>query len=204
MKKIFKNIIIITLLLFLTGCNYTELNDLSIIKSIGINYTNNEYTLYASLIDEIDKENKPTIKLIKTNNKDINKCFQELITLSNKDIHYSHIDLLILSTNLTNNELKEIFNYFLTNKEFRNDFTTISSNNINKLLENAKYDEIEQLISNNKHKKIIKVDIVTIIKNYYETKSFNLSLLDYENNKVIYKYNIKYKNNIIERINYEK
>lgn len=199
-----KKIIIVILLLFLTGCNYTELNDLSIIKSIGIDYTNGEYTLYAEIIDEIDRENNPTTKIITTKNHQINECFQQLIILSNKRIHYSHIDLLVLSPNLKNKELTEIFHYFLNNKDFRNDFTTIYANNINNLLANAKYDEIEQLITNNKHKNIIKIDIESIIKNYYDKKSFTLSLFAYEDEKVIYKYNLKYQNNQIERIEYEK
>lgn len=198
-----KKIIILILLLLLTGCDYIELNDLSIIKSIAVEYQENEYTLYAEIIDEINNNNIPTTKIIEISKSKINDCFKELITRSNKTIHYSHIDLLILSTNLTNNNLNEIFDYFLKNNNFRNDFMTISSNNVNKLINDSKYDEIEQLIKNNQHNELIKIDIENVIKTYLNTNTITLSLFDYENDNVLYKYNIKYINNSIERINYE-
>jgi len=198
-----KKIIILFIFLFLTGCDYIELNDLSIIKSIGIDYQENKYYLYAEIIDEINNENTPTTRIIEVSENKIEKCFKELIIRSNKTIHYSHIDLLILSTNLKNNNLKEIFNYFLKNKNFRNDFMTISSNNVKDLIKDSKYDEIEQLVDNNQHKELIKIDIETVIKNYLDNNTITLSLFEYEDKFVIYKYNVKYLNNTTERINYE-
>lgn len=198
-----KKIIILFIFLFLTGCDYIELNDLSIIKSIAIDYQENKYYLHAEIIDEINNENTPTTKIIDISKNKIEECFDELIIRSNKTIHYSHIDLLILSTNLENNNLKEIFNYFLKNKNFRNDFMTISSNNPNNLIKNSKYDEIEQLVNNNQHKELIKIEIESVIKNYLDTNTITLSLFEYENENVVYKYNVKYLNNTIERINYE-
>ena len=195
-----KKIILILITLLLTGCEYIELNDLSIIKSIGIDYQNNKYTLYAEIIDEINEENTPTTKVISTSQENIEKCFKELIILSNKTIHYSHIDLLILSTNLENNNLEEIFNYFLKSKNFRNDFLTVASSNVSSLIEDSKYDEVEQLIENNQHQELINVDIEDVIKDYLDSKSFTLSLLEYENNNVLYKYNVKYQNNEVIKI----
>lgn len=199
-----KKIIILFLFIFLTGCDYIELNDLSIIKSIAIDYHENEYSLYAEIINEINSENIPTTKIIEVNENTIEKCFKELVIRSNKTIHYSHIDLLILSTNLNNNNLDEIFKYFLKSKNFRNDFMTISSNNIQTLISDSKYDEIEQLVKNNQHKELIRTDIENVIKKYLDTKTITLSLFEYENENVLYKYNIKYRNNTVERINYEK
>lgn len=196
-----KKIIIILILLFLTGCDYIELNDLSIIKSIAIDYQNNEYSLYAEIIDEINDKNKPTTKIIDVNGKDIKECFKNLIIRSNKTIHYSHIDLLILSTNLNNDNLNEIFSYFLESKNFRNDFMTISSTDIKTLINDSKYDEIEQLVKNNQHKELINIDIEEVIKNYLNNNTITLSLFEYENDDVLYKYNVRYKNNITERIN---
>jgi len=198
-----KKIIILFIFLFLTGCDYIELNDLSIIKSIGIDYQENKYYLYAEIIDEINNENTPTTRIIEVSENKIEKCFKELIIRSNKTIHYSHIDLLILSTNLKNNNLKEKFNYFLKNKNFRNDFMTISSNNVKDLIKDSKYDEIEQLVDNNQHKESIKIDIETLMKKYLDNNTITLSLFEYEDKFVIYKYNVKYLNNTTERINYE-
>lgn len=196
-----KKAIILLLFLFLTGCDYIELNDLSIIKSIAINYQNNEYSLYAEIIDEIDDNNNPTTKIIEVNANSIKECFKNLIVRSNKTIHYSHIDLLILSTNLNNNNLNEIFNYFLESKNFRNDFMTISSTDVKTLISDSKYDEIEQLVKNNQHKELINIDIEEVIKIFLNNNTITLSLFEYENDEVLYKYNIRYKNNTTERIN---
>lgn len=199
-----KKVIILFMILFLTGCDYVELNDLSIIKSIGIDYKDENYILYAEIIDEINTENTPTTKIIEVSDKDINACFKQLITRSNKTIHYSHIDLLILSTNLKDKHLEEIFHYFLKNKKFRNDFLTIASDDIKTLISDSKYNEIEELLKNNQHHSLIKIDIEEVIKDYLNKKEITLSLLTLKEKNVLYLYNVNYKNNVIERITYEK
>jgi len=82
MKKVIIIIIaIITLIYVNGGQNYTELNDLAIIKSIGIDYENNEYTLYAEIIDEITKDNLPKTKVIKSSDKNIKNVFNNITFL---------------------------------------------------------------------------------------------------------------------------
>ena len=131
MKKI---LFIIICLLFITGCQkYNELNDLAIIKSIGIKKEEN-YIIYAEIIDEIDK------------------------ILLKKKKYLSHINLIILDKNLKDYNYKSIINYFIQHKEFRNDFLVVLSSDIKTILEKSKYDEIEELIMTNKEsKEIIKV-----------------------------------------------
>jgi len=52
MKKIFMIIIFIFLL---SGCkSYTELNNLGVINTIGIEKNNNQYKLYASIISDLE------------------------------------------------------------------------------------------------------------------------------------------------------
>lgn len=177
-----KKILILIIILFITGCSYTELNNLSIINSIGIEKRNNEYIMYANIIDSIKEKNdiKTTTLTIKSNN--INNLFQELINKSNKKIHYSHLNLLILDNNLNNNDLSALFNYFLNNNNFRNDFSVIGSDNINNLLEKTKYNEINTFIKNNNNSNFIKIDIESIIKNYLDNKYFFISFIEYNNN----------------------
>lgn len=195
-----KKIIFIICILLCSGCDYIELNNLSIIKNIGITLEDNEYILYASILDEINEENIPSVKVISIKKETIKECFQELIIRSPKNIYYSHIDLLILGNNLKDNNLEEIFQYFLKNNKFRNDFLTISSSNVEKLIKNTKYNEIEEMIKNNAYSKIIKIDIEEVIKDYLDNNKITLSLFTYDENNLLYKYNIKYQNNQIERI----
>ena len=201
MKKIF---FLIIFMLFLTGCNsYNELNQLAIIKSIGIKY-DKSYTLYSEIIDEVDKNNNPKTKIISTNGKDIDELFNNIKSIVNKKIHFSHIDLIILDENLNKNNLNDIINYFLNHNEFRNDFLTIISNDINKVLENSKYDEVENIIISNKESKnIIKISFEEIISKFLDNKDFILSKIIYKN-EIEFDCNYKYINNKFERITNEK
>lgn len=205
MKKVIIIIIaIITLIYVNGGQNYTELNDLAIIKSIGITYENNEYTLYAEIIDEINKDNIPQTKVIKTSNKEIKELFNDIKLLVNKEIYLSHIDLIIISETLKNDNYEEIIDYFLNNKEIRNDFMFIFSNEIEEVLKNSKYDEVEELITTNKDSKnVINITFEEIIKDFLDTKSFKASYITYDE-EIKFINNVLYKNNKTERINNDK
>ncbi len=199
-----KKIIIIVIILFITGCTtYNELNNLAIIKSIGIEVKDNKYTLYAQIIDEIDKNNNPKTQIIMEEGDNIQELFQNIKIHINKEIYLAHIDLLILNK-IDNTILNNIINYFLNNQSFRNDFLTILSDNINDILEKTKYDEIEKIITTNKDtKKIIKISFEEIIQNYLDKKEFSLSKINYQN-KINFEGNYKFLNNKLERINNEK
>ena len=203
MKKI---IIIITFLLFLTtGCKqYNDLNELAIIKSIGID-KKDEYTLYAEIIEKIDKDNNPQTKIIETNGKTMDDLFTKIKTLVNKEIYLSHIDLIILSDSLKNEDYKKIINYFLNHKEFRNDFLCVMSGEIKNVLEKSQYDEIEKLIMTNKESKtIIKINFEEIIKNFLDNKKFIISKVIYDQDEIKFIGNYEYYNNKLERIEDEK
>ena len=93
-----KKILLIIIILMLTSCKkYTELNNLAIIKSIGIEHKDS-YNLYALIIDEIDKDNNPKTKIIEVNRNVINRgdvgyndVKIELDKSINKDIVISYI-----------------------------------------------------------------------------------------------------------------
>lgn len=202
MKKILVIIIaIITLIYVNGGQNYTELTDLAIIKSIGITYENNKYTLYAEIIEEINQDNIPKTKVISTTNKEIKELFNNVKLLVNKEIYLSHIDLLIISETLKNDNYEEMIHYFLQNKDIRNDFMCIFSNEIEEVLANSKYDEVEELIITNKDSKnVINITFEEIIKDFLDTKSFKASYITFDE-EIRFTNNILYNDNKIERIN---
>ena len=196
MKKILLLIIFIT-----TGCTqYTDLKDLSIIKSIGIEY-HDSYTIYAQVYDVINKNNNPKTKIIKAYGKTIKEAFINLKTISNKILYYSHTDLLIFDTLLQNNNYDEIINYIINNNDFRNDYLVIVSSDVYNTLDNSKYDEIESLIKTNNL--TTKINFINLINDYINNKAFIISKIDYDNN-IVYNGNYKYKNNKLERLNDEK
>lgn len=200
MKKLF----IIIILLFSTSCiKYTELNDLSIVKSIGITYSNNSYSLYVEIYEEIKKNNEPKTKIINTSANTINELFNNIKLMSNKEIYLSHIDLLILDEKLNNKNYQEIINYFINNN-FRNDFYCIITKDVKRLLTNSKYDEIETFLkANNESKNIINSFFDDIINSYLNNNSFFISMINY-NNDLVYDGNYFYSNNNLERISNEK
>lgn len=199
-----KKIILLIIILSLTGCkSYIELNDLAIIKSIGIT-KENKYTLYAEIIDEIDKNNIPKTKIINVNADDITSLFTNIKSIVNKEIYLSHIDLIILDEHLNKNDLENIITFFLDHQEIRNDFLTVISSEIEKVLKNSKYDEIEEIIMTNKEsKKIIKINFDEVMLNFLNNKEIKLSKIIYDN-EIIFDSNYLYKNNKFERIINEK
>jgi len=198
MKKI-----LLLLIIFTTGCiKYTDLGDLSIIKSIGISY-HNSYSVYVMVYDDIKKDNEPKTKIIHANGKNLDEVFKKIKLLANKEIFLSHIDLLILDENLNDNNYNEIINYFIMNKNFRNDFLCISSHNTKNILENSNYNEIEDYINSNKEdKNIINITFDELADNYLFNKTFTISMIDY-NKAINYLGNYHYNHSKLERINNE-
>ena len=197
MKKLLFIIIIL-----LTGCTkYTDLKDLTIIKSIGIEYNDN-YTIYAQIYDDIKKNNEPKTKVIEGYGKTIEDSFNNLKVKANKEIFLSHIDLLILNTNLKDKQYQEIINYFIYNSELRNDFLVILSDDISKLLTDTKYNEIENFIkTNNSIKNIINISFEELANNYLENKYFTISKINYNS---YFNYQNYYYNHKLERFINEK
>ena len=135
------------------------------------------------------------VNVATTANKANNFFILFVIELVNKKIYLSHIDLIILNPNLNSKNISEIINYFLENKDFRNDFLCVYSSNIKEILENSKYDEIEEIISNNKDKKeIINITFEEIIQKYLDNKTFTLSNISYDE-EIKFTKNITFKEN---------
>lgn len=185
MKKIFFLIIII---FTLTGCNsYTELNNLSIVNTLGIDYQNNSYNLILSTIER--SNDKDNINTYSANKKVLNEAINDIYLTSNKKLYLSHIDLLILTPNTINNKLDEILDIFLKNNEYRNNFQVVimNSNDIENFFNkkvNSK--EITSLIDNNSketgivYKKELEEflnDILIDSNSYLPTITFNNDII---------------------------
>lgn len=198
-----KKLVFLTFILLLTGCNkYTDLESLAIIKSIGISH-NEEYTIYAQIIDEITKDREVKMKVIESTDSNLEKAIQNIKNKINKELFMSHIDLLIIDHNLRNNDYQNIIDYFISSNNYRNDFLCVFSKEIQSVLENSKYDEIEKLLETNKESKnIIYKNFEEVIREYLDNKYFTLSNITY-NKEIVFNGNLKY-NGYLERIINEK
>ncbi len=194
-----KKIIIIFILIFITGCDsYIELNDLAIINALGIEKVDNTYKIYAGTVQMLDEESlMPEIEVYQVEGTSLNQIIDNLSLALNKKIYLSHLDLLLLNDSIKDKELEEIINFFLNNNETREDFLVINTNDINKTLEKMKFQEINELVKNNKREtsKTIYTTMYDVIKNYYDKKSIYIpainiketitlnGLKEYKNNK---------------------
>ncbi len=182
-----KKIILIILILFLiTGCSsYIELNDLAIIDIIAIQKNNNNYKLSISYIEEIDKDSlTPKTKIIEKESSNIFLAFDQLKLNINKKIYLSHLNMLIIDNSIKTKEIDEIINYFLNNQDSREDFLVIYSDEIKNIMQNSKFQEINDLVKINYQEtsKVIYTTMYDLIKNYYNNKSFYLTKVNYDQN----------------------
>ena len=175
-----KKIILILFLFFVTGCNsYTELNDLGIIEKIAIEYKDSKYRLHASIINKLDNDtNIKNYQIIASNIPDL---FDNLSLFLNKKIYLSHLNLLIINDSINTNNLKELINFFLNNNDTREDFLVVTTNNIDNLFNNLKWNEINDLVNiNTKTGKSIYTTMFDIASNYYLDKPIYLTSISYD------------------------
>ena len=198
-----KKILLIIIFLLLTGCGkYTDLNNLAIIKSMGISH-NDTYTVYAQIIDNMTKDNEVQIKVIESSDSNLENAIQKIKLQVNKEIYMSHLDLIIFDYNLKNNDYQEIIHYFINNNKFRNDFLCVFSKNIEHVLTNSQYDEIEFFLEmNQENKGIIYKRFEKVIQEYLDNNVFSLSGISYSN-EITFEGNYQY-NKKTERVIHEK
>ncbi len=107
MKKL---ILLIPILLMLSGCyDYVEIDDISIITGIILDYKDNKYELTSEVLEN-EKESKVTI--YKTSCYDIDSCLLQISKESNKDLFISHLKALILTDRTVNKNIN-FYDYFI-------------------------------------------------------------------------------------------
>ena len=113
---------------FLTGCiNYTELNELGIIESIGIEKKDDQYLISVNMIDA-RSENDESDELRKTYEvvgNTITEAMHNLYLKSTKKVYLSHLETLLLSEEVVKTDTSLLLDFFLSNPQSRNTFATI-------------------------------------------------------------------------------
>ncbi len=183
MKKI---IYLLLLLIFLiTGCkSYLELNDLSIINAIGIEKINDNYHIYISLINSLNQETKePQIKVIQSEGENLKDAFNNLRLSLNKKIYLSHLNLLLVNETIKTKEFENIIKFFVNNQDTREDFLVCFANDLKTIFEQAKFQEINNLVKINYQETslVTYTTMYDLIKNYYENKPLYLTNIIYDN-----------------------
>ena len=107
MKKII--ICLIVLLLFLGYTPYDELNNLAVVDTLGLDFTDNKYTLYLNVINDDNK-----VYTITGNS--LGEVFLKARNIDNKKTYYKHLEVAVFNTNTLNDT---------TIKFFKDEFTSI-------------------------------------------------------------------------------
>lgn len=146
--KYLKIILFVLILTSLTGCvSYTELNETAIIDTILIDKKDEQYIVTINMLtptkDDLEKR-----KTYTATNTSLDKCLSELYLSTTKKIAFSHLELLAITPNIQQEELKEIINLFLNRVDSRNTFSTIVVTNPDKLFD-YKTKDINELININ-------------------------------------------------------
>lgn len=121
--------IILFLFIFLfTGCkNYKDLEQIGLVYGLQVSVNDNKYQFLFEFLtpkeEDIFKSEKYQVQC-----KKINDCIQELYLSSNKKIYLEHLELLVLSDNITKEHLKELTSFFLTRNDARTNFSVVVQN----------------------------------------------------------------------------
>lgn len=123
-----KKILFLLLVPFLfCGCYYTELNDLSILDSIGIDYQENKYIVTLSIVDTLEYKSEDHMKttLYTADGKTMEEAMHNFYLEMNKTIYLDSLNNLLLSDRLSDKNIEEIINFFLKDTSSRNTFNVI-------------------------------------------------------------------------------
>lgn len=185
MKKI---ILLLFCSLFITGCmQYTELNHLSIVNTIGIEKENNLYKVTIAVVDPNNYENEDHYQknIYEAKGTNLTEAFNHLYLYLDKEIYIEHLETLLLSSTLNKEDINNINTYFNNKNNNRNSFTivyttskikdlTSSTTNINRLIQtNSKNSSLVYPLTYENYLKIL-----------YEKKYSFIPTIRWENNEL--------------------
>ena len=170
-----KTIVLIVFILIIGGCyDYTEIDDLSLITGMIIDYEDNMYKITTQTIENQDKT---TTKQYTTKCYSIDECIYKISSFSNKDIFISHLKTLILTENTIINDT-DFYDYFLREPKSKMNFLIY-------YIDNKDKDKLLNLYTNSNSNSLYLVDLTKFNQKIYSS-SIKLYFLDYIQKKIDY------------------
>ena len=124
MKKL---ILIISFCLILSGCyNYRELNELAIVNAISIDIEDNQYSVSAQVVNPTKEQDISSIKensfiIYNAKGDTLQEAFRNVINDSPAKLYGAHMELLIISQKIAENDLVNILDFLSRDPEIRNE-----------------------------------------------------------------------------------
>lgn len=105
--------------LLLFGCDYRELEELSVVSGLGIDYNgeSEEYTLILEILD-IDKDDE-SIVLVRSYGKTIAQAVDSAIEMTGKQIYFAHAKVIVIGDEAAKRGISDLLDYFLRNNQSR-------------------------------------------------------------------------------------
>ena len=160
MKKII--ILIISLIFLCTGCTYSEINDLAIANSVGIDYEDGIYTITLQIMDLNTESNRSsnidenTLMYVGKGNS-IPTAIRNISLKYPNTVYLGHLELMVIGKGMVEYNIEKTFDYFMRSPEARSETY---------LLISTKYKANEILDTNDENKESFPTrDIITTIEN---------------------------------------
>lgn len=124
MKKIF----LILIVLFLSGCNYRELDKIAIAVGCGLEKVDDGYKITVQIADTQKQGNSNSstspvrFKNYTYTDRTIHEAARGILTKLPKKAYTKHMQILVIDEKIANNGINEIIDFWFREVELRNDF----------------------------------------------------------------------------------
>ena len=124
MKKIF----LILIVLFLSGCNYRELDKIAITVGCGLEKVDDGYKITVQIADTQKQGNSNSstspvrFKNYAYTDRTIHEAARGILTKLPKKAYTKHMQILVIDEKIANNGINEIIDFWFREVELRNDF----------------------------------------------------------------------------------
>lgn len=128
-----KKILIILCIFLLTGCfNYTELNKMALVSSIGIDKKDDLYEVSVQVMNakESNSTDGSQVTVYTEKGKSIFYALRKISLKSPRKLYGSHLGKLVLSKEIANENIIDVLDVFQRNSNVKNDFNIVIIDNI--------------------------------------------------------------------------
>ncbi len=125
-----KKILLVIIILFITGCNYRELNDIAVVTAISVDRDKDGYKTIVQVINPTKEQDstssgEPDFITYTSTGKTLQESFRKVMLESPRKIYGSQMQLLIIGEELARDGIGDILDFFFRDPEIRFNFNVV-------------------------------------------------------------------------------
>ncbi|MEC1180309.1 Ger(x)C family spore germination protein [Metasolibacillus meyeri] len=135
MRKITSVLLLTLLCMLLSGCwSKKELNEIAIVVALGIDQKGDEFEVTVQIVNPGEISSKqPTsgrspVSTYSATGSTVFEAIRKVTLLAPRKSYFSHLQIVVLGSELTESGIKPVLDLLTRDHEFRNDFTIIAAN----------------------------------------------------------------------------